>query len=121
LKAGKEKLFIKPGFTGLKRLVMKFYVKRGWIIFIGSCTLLSVLGLLFLLFDKKIFIPAHVNDTDQNIIVNGWPIVVIGIVSLLFGLLIKWAANNEKPVSTGPEEPPRTELVDKKYYTHSEN
>ena len=98
---------------------MKFYVKRGWIIFIGSCTLVSVLGLLFLLIDKKIFIPGFINDSGQDILVNGWPIVVIGIVSLLLGLLIKWAANNERPVSTGPEEPPRTELVDKKYYNNS--
>lgn len=94
--------------------MMKYYVKRGWIIFITSCLFISFLGFVFLLFDIKIFIPGFINDSGHDIIVNGWPIVVIGIVSLLFGLLIKWAANNEKPVSTGPEEPPRTELVDQK-------
>ena len=94
--------------------MMKYYVKRGWIMFISSCLFISFLGFLFLLFDKKIFIPGFINDSGQNIIVNGWPIVVIGIVSLLFGLMIKWAANNEKTESSGPGEPPRTELVDKK-------
>jgi len=96
-------------------IIMKCYVKRGWIVFIASCLFISILGLLFLLFDKKIFIPGFINDSRQDIIVNGWPIVVIGVVSFLFGLLLKWAANNEKPVSTGTGEPPRTELIDKKF------
>ncbi len=87
--------------------------RRGWIVYVVSCLFISLLGTLFLLFDKKIFIPGFINES-HDIVVNGWPIVVIGIVCLLFGVLIKWSINNEKDRSSVVGEPPRTELVEKK-------
>jgi uncharacterized membrane protein len=87
--------------------------KRNFIIFVFSCFFIVFLGVIFLFVDKDIFIPGFTNDTHENILVNGWPIIIIGVVMLLIGLLMKWSDNNDQRKNKGIKYPPPTEFFDK--------
>ena len=87
-------------------------VKRNFLVFVLLSLVIVLVGVIFLFLDKEIFIPAFTNDTGENIIVNGWPIVVIGLVMLLFGLLIKWSVRNDRSKNDAMGDPSTTELID---------
>ena len=86
--------------------------KRNLTIFIYLSIFIVLLGSIFLFLDKDIFIPGFTNDTKQDIIVNGWPIVAIGVVMLLIGLLGKLSDNDQRKNKDIKHLPP-TEFFDK--------
>ena len=90
-------------------------VKRNFLIFVLLSLTIVLMGVIFLFLDKDMFIPGFTNDTRENIIVNGWPIVVIGLVMLLTGLLGKWSTNNDQRKNKDIKYPPPTEEVDKNH------
>ena len=87
--------------------------KRNLTIFVFLSLFIVLLGVIFLFLDKDIFIPGFINDSHENVNVNGWPIVVIGVVMLLMGLLGKWSDNNDQRKNKDIKYPPPTEFFDK--------
>jgi hypothetical protein len=90
-------------------------IKRNFLIFVLLSLTIVLIGVIFLILDKDMFIPGFTNDTKENIIVNGWPIVVIGVVMLLIGLLGKWSDNNDQRKNKDIRYPPPMEEVDKNH------
>ena len=89
--------------------------KRNFLIFVLLSLLIVLLGVIFLLIDEKVFIPGFTNDTRENIIVDGWPIVVIGLVMLSVGLLGKWSDSNDQRKNSDARYPPPSEYFDEQH------
>ena len=89
--------------------------KRNFLIFIFLSLTIVLMGIIFIFLDKDIFIPGFTNDTKEDIIVNGWPIVVIGSVMLLFGLLMRWSDTNDRNKNKDIKYPPPTEEINKEH------
>ena len=87
--------------------------KYGFRIFVFSSIAIIVLGLLFLLFDKKTYFPGVVLGISENQFWDGKGIIVMGSVMLLFGLLLKWVIKRDKSDNGNDINlPPPTEFVD---------
>jgi len=89
--------------------------KRNFAVFVFLSLLIVLMGVVFLFLDKDIFIPGFTNDTKEDIIVDGWPIVVIGAVMLFIGLLGKWSDYNDQRKNKDIKYPPPTEEIDKNH------
>ena len=89
--------------------------KRNLLIYFLLSLSIVLFGVIVLFLDMDIFIPGFTNDTKQDIIVNGWPIVAIGIVMLLIGLLGKLSDNNDQRKNKDIKYLPPTEEVDKNH------
>ena len=70
--------------------------KHGFKIFVFLSIAIIVLGLLFLLFDKKTYFPGVVFGISENQFWDGRGMIVMGSVMLLFGLLLKWVIKRDK-------------------------
>ena len=86
--------------------------KYGFSLFIFLSIAIIILGLIFLLLDKKAFVPGFVNDTQENWIWNGWAIMLVGLGMLLFGFFIKWIIRREQSDNQQTIDLPPLEFVD---------
>jgi len=88
--------------------------KRNFTIFVLLGVTIVLIGVIFLLLGKDMFIPGFVSDSE-DISVNGWPIVIIGVAMLFMGLLMKWSGANDQRKNKDIKYPPPTEEVNKEH------